>query len=568
MAYVWKGATGVLLMALVSALDAFAQSAQSAQSAQPATNAPAREARADGSYGTGTIKGQVVDAVTGRGLPRVALELNGGKPAGSAGETTDDDGRFVFSGLPPGSYSIQAAKTSYEGQRLPETRRGRRIRFLEVAQGATLENVTITMHRASAITGRVVDRFGEPVQGARISLRTFPTAGRAPQRFNGVWGGQTNDIGEFRLAPVPAGRYLLIAQRDVQPFGFPGPRPQEPGFVAYPQAPAIDQAQPLIVERGEDAQSIELQLFPTRIAKVTGVILGPDGAPAQNATISVGFFNVGDSHSYGGAGTEARNGRFELTLAPGTYALRASVVDRRGSNALTSAQTRITVSGEPIDGLTLQLGPPRTIAGRMRFVSALAPPPATARVFVRTGDDCEAGEATVNPDLTFTVQVSGDACGLMASASGRWFVQSITQGTDDAMFGGVRFGERAAVNDVVITFSDNPTRVSAVVSDAKGRPADEFMIVVFPADKSRRPRSSETWNNGVVREVGPGRGDGPVSLNGLLPGEYFVVAVHPDAYDAGQPPYDDLEPVAQRITLGDGERRVLALQLADVSFQR
>ena len=571
MSYVGKRATGVLLMALVSALDAFAHSAQSAQSAQPATNAPAREARAGGSYGTGTIKGQVVDAVTGRGLPRVALELNGGKPAGSAGETTDDDGRFVFSGLPPGSYSIQATKTSYEAQRLQETRRGRRIRFLEVAQGATLENVTITMHHASAITGRVVDRFGEPVQGARISLRTFPTAGRAPQRVNGAWGGQTNDIGEFRLAPVPAGRYLLIAQGDVQPFGFHRPRPQEPGFVAYPQAPAIDQAQPLIVERGEDVQSIELQLFPTRISKVSGVILGLDGAPAQNAMLSVGFFNPGDSHSYGGAGTEARNGRFELTLAPGTYALRASVGDRRGSNALASAQTRITVSGEPIDGLTLQLGPPRTIAGRMRFVSALAPPtpPATARVFAsRTDGDCEAGEATVNPDLTFTVQVSGDPCGLTASASGRWFVQSITQGTDDAMFGGVRLGERAGVNDVVITFSDNPTRVSAVVSDAKGRPADEFMVVVFPADKSRRPRLRETWNHSVVREVGPGRADGSVSLHGLLPGDYFVVAVHPDAYDAGEPPFDDLEPVAQRITLGNGERRVLALQLTDVSFQR
>ena len=429
------------------------------------------------------------------------------------------------------------------------------------------------MHHASAITGRVVDRFGEPVQGARISLRTFPTAGGASRRVYGAWGGQTNDIGEFRLAPVAAGRYLLIAEADVQPFRHPGARPPVSGFVAYPQAPAIDQAQPLIVERGQDVQSIELQLFPTSVSKVTGVILGPDGAPVQNAMLSVGFFAMGDSHSYGGTGSDARDGRFELMLAPGTYTLRAraSAGDRRLSNGLTlaSAETRITVSGEPIEGLTLRLGPPRTIAGRIRFVSALAPPttpPATARVFAsRMDGDCEGSEGTINPDLTFTLQVSGLVCGLTATASGRWFVQSITQGTDDAMFDGVRLGDRAAVNDVVVTFADNPTRVSAVVADAKGGPADEFMVVVFPADKSRRPRSRETWHHGVVREVGPGRDD-TVSLNGLLPGEYFAVAVHPDAYDGGQPPFDNLEPFAQRFTLGGGEVRVLSLTIADVPF--
>jgi hypothetical protein len=321
MSYVGKRATGVLLMALVSALDAFAQSAQSAQ---PATNAPGREARADGSYGTGTIKGQVVDAVTGRGLPRVALELNGGQPAGSAGETTDEDGAFEFRGLPPGRYSIQATKATYETGYLPESRRGRQPRRLELASGATLDKLTAPM--------------------------------------GGSW----------------------------------------------------------------------------------------------------------------------------------------------------------TVS--------------------------------------------------VQPDFTFSMKVIGDRLQVATGAQG-WYMRSILQGTDDVTIDGIRFGDRSSVSDVVISFTDRPTKLSATVADAKGNAADEFLVAVFPVDKARRPRSRNFGQRYFVcREAGPTADGSPIRLDGLLPGDYFVIALTPDDYDASGMPdsYDALEPLAQRFTLGEGDVRVISLTIVDL----
>jgi hypothetical protein len=572
MAYVGKRATGVLLMALVSALDAFAQSAQSAQ---PATNAPAREARADGSYGTGTIRGRVVDAATGRGLPRVALELNGGQPAGSAGETTDEDGAFEFRGLPPGRYSIQATKATYETGYLPESRRGRQPRRLELASGATLDKLTIALYRASAIVGRVIDQFGEPAAHVQVTIRKFPGAGGGAPRASGMYMTRTNDIGEFRLAPALPGRYLLIAETAIEPFRRGLPLRQS-GFAAWPQAPSIDQAQALVVERGEDIRDIELRLFPTKSSPVSGVILGLDGAPATTSSIQISHVFPGDEESSGGQSTSTQNGRFELRLPPGTYDLGGMVHGQAslGANrpdALASAVTRVTVDGEPVQGLTLQLMPPRTVSGRVVFVPSGAAPrtpdPTAVRLTLHSRAPMGGSwTVSVQPDFTFSMKVIGDRLQVATGAQG-WYMRSILQGTDDVTIDGIRFGDRSSVSDVVISFTDRPTKLSATVADAKGNAADEFLVAVFPVDKARRPRSRNFGQRYFVcREAGPTADGSPIRLDGLLPGDYFVIALTPDDYDASGMPdsYDALEPLAQRFTLGEGEVRTLSLTIVDV----
>lgn len=546
--------------------------AASAAAAQPAT--PPREAPVAESFGTAVIKGQVVDAATGRGLPRVTLELQGGEPAGSAGEMTDDDGRFEFRGLPPGRYSIAAEKTAYERLRVPEYQRGRRAQFLELTAGGRIEALTIALHRASAITGRVVDWFGEPATNVRVSVRTFPVVGGTARRQPGQSDSMTNDIGEFRIAPIPPGRYLLTAEARVEPFFRRGQQVERSGFVVWPQAPSLDSAQPLVVERGQDVRDLELQLFPTKPARVSGVILGLDGAPATNAMISVGFISPGDTRSYGGTSTDAREGRFELTLSPGTYDLTARTNERGNAGPnhlpLASASTRVAVFGEPIEGLTFQLAPPRTISGRLTFMMSglqtQPPDPAAVRVFA-SGNECRATDGVVKPDLTFELKAAGNRCYITANPAGRWHLRSLTQGGEDIAGSGLSLGQRTSVSDVVITFGDRPTKVSVSVADAKGQAATEFLVVVFPVDAARRPNDSRSGQSfSVTRELGPTSDGRPLSTEGLLPGEYYAIAIHPDDYDTSGLPgsYELLEPLAQRFTLGDADVRVLALTVVDM----
>jgi hypothetical protein len=162
--------------------------------AQPRTAAPAPPRRDAAPLAptawTGVISGQVVDAATGRGIPRAAVELRGGQPSGDAAETTDEDGMFVFRELPPGRFSLSVTKTGYNNGRLPEPRLGRRIEFLEPGPGQSRDKIIVRLVRASAITGRVVDQFGEPAPNMRVWLRPFPNM-RQRQHVGG--GGDERD---------------------------------------------------------------------------------------------------------------------------------------------------------------------------------------------------------------------------------------------------------------------------------------------------------------------------------------------------------------------------------------
>jgi hypothetical protein len=543
-------------------------------SAQTPPTQPRRDSPRTAASATGSIKGQVVDAVSGRGLPRATLYLAGGQLTVGATTMTNDDGAFAFEGVTPGRYTVTAAKITYETGYAPNAPRGRRPQRLEVTAGAAVENVTIALHRASAITGRVVDEFGDPVQNVRVALRRFPgAAGGRPRQTPGMSEVRTNDIGEFRLAPVPAGRYLLTAETQLNAFTLPNIPAAPAGFVAWPQAPSLDQAQPLVVERGHEFRDVELQLFPTKSTRVTGVVLGVDGQPATGASINVGPVFAGDDEPYSGYGTSTQNGRFELTLPPGVYDLSASLdegVRDRLRTGLISETTRITVSGEPMDGLTLQINAPRSIAGRIVFAGGgmgVPPPdPAKTNVFIVGRNMWPQEPLVIKPDFSFATTIAGDVRHVQANAAG-WFLRSIVAGDEDVTVGGIRFGDRKAITDLVITFTDRPTKLSAAVADTKGQPATEFLVVVFPVEKRRRPTRRYMGSEfAVQREAGPSPEGGPARLPGLLPGEYFAIAIHPDDYDAAGLPgdYTVLEPLAQRFTLGEGEVRVLNLTLANL----
>jgi len=82
---------------------------------------------------------------------------------------------------------------------------------VRVAGGDVIERIDFTLSRASAITGRVSDENGDPIQGATVSLlqlqfvtgrRTLVETGR---------GRRTNDLGRFRLYGVQPGRYAVVA---------------------------------------------------------------------------------------------------------------------------------------------------------------------------------------------------------------------------------------------------------------------------------------------------------------------------------------------------------------------
>ena len=464
----------------------------------------------------------------------------------------------------------------------PEPRRGRPDRLIEVEAGKAVEDVRIPFRRESAITGRVVDQFGDPVPNARIAIRTFPSPNRSARHTLGQHNARTNDIGEFRLSPVPPGRYRLTAWMSRETVSGPEfPNVDRSGFVAWPHAPSLEHAEPLVVQPGEQVSDVELQLFPTKVAKVTGTVFGVDGQPAVNASVYVGVVGPGDSVVESGQNAAAPGGRFELTLTSGVYELSASVLEppRPGrpsgpDRRATSETMKLTVAGEPIDGLALHLAPPRTVSGRIVFDSlgqVRPPAPEAIHLYAASGvGECRFSDRQVRPDYTFTITVEGRQCQVGAGASPPWRFRSVTQADRDLTFDGVPLKAQARLDDLVITFTDRTTKLRVNIGAPKGGRAEAFLVFVFPADPTRR--STPTWGHPglldrTIREAGPEADDGSgVVIEGLMAGESLAVAIDPDDYDASGFPetWDVLEPFGQRVTLAEGDVRALSLTIVDL----
>src|SRR4029453_11961760 len=97
--------------------------------------------------------GRVVDGVTGAAIPRARVMLQGSRRSPMM---TDGSGVFTFTELPMGPVMISVDNPPYLGTRYPAP--GRTIRSnsrpLILAEGQTIDNVTIPIFHGASISGR------------------------------------------------------------------------------------------------------------------------------------------------------------------------------------------------------------------------------------------------------------------------------------------------------------------------------------------------------------------------------------------------------------------------------
>jgi protocatechuate 3,4-dioxygenase beta subunit len=108
---------------------------------------------------------------------------------------TDQDGRFEIS-VPAKSYTIRVTKPGFAPQ------------YVQGVDGSPSGPLDIRLARGAAINGHVIDSMGTPVVDARVTVRAGGEAavrGRVP--VNVVT--RTDDLGEFRVGSLPAGRYAI-----------------------------------------------------------------------------------------------------------------------------------------------------------------------------------------------------------------------------------------------------------------------------------------------------------------------------------------------------------------------
>ena len=130
--------------------------------------------------------------------------------------------------------------------------------------------VVIELMPQAVITGKVVDENGDPAMGmfvvpyiARVmeGKRELRTSSQA----------MTNDLGEFRLAPLEPGRYIVCAQSS--------PGHQEFQDACYP-AP-VESGAPAAMRIGPGQEThVEFTVSRAHHVKVSGTLTGlPPGTP-------------------------------------------------------------------------------------------------------------------------------------------------------------------------------------------------------------------------------------------------------------------------------------------------
>ena len=125
-----------------------------------------------------TVEGTVTNALTGEPLLRahVSLQGMGGGARQNLSALTDAEGKFSLS-VPAGSYAATAERVGFANTADRPGRMGIQV----VVRGGDQKNeVKLKLNPAGAITGRITDADGEPVEGVFVSAEGGPMRGMQP----------------------------------------------------------------------------------------------------------------------------------------------------------------------------------------------------------------------------------------------------------------------------------------------------------------------------------------------------------------------------------------------------
>ncbi len=161
--------------------------------------------------GTGMILGQVVSGDAGTPVRRARVNLSGAELRGQRSTVTDDEGRFVFTQLPAGRYTMNASKAGYVTIAYGAKAPGRAGTPIQLADGQKLEGRPISMPKGGVVTGIVLDEYGEPSPGTPVrALRMVIRTGE--KRLESAGTSTTDDRGMYRIYGLQPGQYVVTAQ--------------------------------------------------------------------------------------------------------------------------------------------------------------------------------------------------------------------------------------------------------------------------------------------------------------------------------------------------------------------
>jgi protocatechuate 3,4-dioxygenase beta subunit len=529
---------------------------------------PVRDASA-AKAGTSGVRGRVT-ASDGAPLARAMVRISSADLVESRTTFTDASGRYEFQNLAAARYSLFASKTGFIGESYGQTRPSDPVKPLAVGANETVARVDFRLRRAGAISGRVLDEFGEPIANASVQavmMRQIDGARRpvaTGARFS------TPDTGEFRLWDLSPGEYYVLVNARTN--NFMEASDNALGYIPtyFPGTVNVAEAQPVRLANAETATGIDIKLAPARTARISGHIIDARGEPVRDGNVSVmprlppGMF-MGPSSG----GAIRPDGTFSVGgLGPGEYVVRANRVATAPGAPPEAMTAIVTITGDDVTGVVLTPVVPVRITGRIILDPASnALEPSTIRVSAMSRDangffGTGGRPPMVKEDFTFEASASPGNVRISAYIPGvtGWRVKVVRARGIDVTDHGIDVASGADLEEVEIVLTNRVQIVTGIVTNSKAEIVEDARIVFFS-------QSPEHWE-GPSRFMATARPDqnGRYSVRQLPPGPYFAVALPagtlpPRTSDAGF--YEPLALKATRVTLREGETQAVDLRLVD-----
>ncbi|HWZ31260.1 MAG TPA: carboxypeptidase-like regulatory domain-containing protein [Bryobacteraceae bacterium] len=482
---------------------------------------------------------RVVNAATKAPIPSATVLFSGMQGSDLSGRS-DSSGVFAATAKSSGSHILLVSRSGY---RMKSS--GVMGNTIDLQPGREFRT-TIEMSPLAVISGRILDQYGDPIKGAIVrSIDKARDPGRG-EYYQGFTAGFTDDRGEYRISDVEPGDHWIGAEyesRNIERFSSSSSRyrwPQTGGIVFFPGVASIAGAEQVSVQPGEVNRIVDLRINIQRAVSVSGRIKPPPrGEPPPSPQPMVSLERAGPYiglNAFAGGGTvPGRDGKFQIEVLPGTYALKAADAEK------VSRPLMLEVRDKDMTNLELELNTSYELHGRI--VSDGPERPDLSKVVLHFMGQ------PVKFDASGSFHQSlggGTAQFMLQNLPDDWYLKDVT--IAGRHINGEEFQTEPGTSEAVFLLSPRGARVDVKID----RPATDLkslaMVLLLPEEGPiPRPESMHAAESA-----------GGFVIRGIPPGTYRIFSLDVNSYLLALNPellltkYRQLAPL---ITLTEGERR-------------
>ncbi|MBZ5530605.1 MAG: carboxypeptidase-like regulatory domain-containing protein [Acidobacteriia bacterium] len=468
-----------------------------------------------------SLEGVVVNALTGKPVPRALVRMFGGV---RRAVLTGDQGEFEFEGVPVGHTSLLVQKPGYSQE---GTSNFNSAATFEVTAGSG--KAVIKLVPECVIAGQVSAADGEPLEGAQLTVLHSEVIAGMRRLLPAGQVHATDEDGNFRVAGLVPGKYYVAvraanAARRILGAQSGKRKQAYPPVLYYPSALDLEAAALLDLTAAQH-MDIRLSLKLEPAYKISGVISGiGDWKQVNNPWLTDRSGQILASAEQ----FDRATGVFEFQAVPaGNYLLRIGAVRENGQFNWT--QRPISVDAD-VTGLKLALGAATAIPVMVR--TEFSSKESLARCTTLSSGECDATPVHVtlySADSPFagggyaSDNVPGNPLSRQIAnvSPGRYmvqvhslvggYVQSVRSGGANLLREDLVVPTEGSVPPIEITLRDDGGTVKVHVNSDQAS-AKAWALVVSES----APRLSP-----VLLNVGPGVDR---EYGGLAPGDYKVFA--------------------------------------------